>query len=148
MGTKSNGANGDRALQRDDRTPSTAAGDPILIDGVDVSAEKNIEARAKYLRFIVDQYYQDEPMDRLDKGLFAIASYNAGPARIQRLRKTAAAMGLDPNRWFGNVEVAVANDVGRETVQYVSNVYKYYVAYDLIMRDRRARAEARIEVAE
>jgi membrane-bound lytic murein transglycosylase MltF len=123
--------------------PSTAEGNPILIKGVDASAERNIEAGAKYLRFIVDQYYADEPMERLDKGLFAIASYNAGPARITRLRKKAAEMGLDPNKWFGNVEVAVADDIGRETVQYVSNIYKYYVTYNLILQERQARAKAR-----
>src|SRR5262249_3784985 len=111
--------------------PETAADDPILINGVDTSAERNIEAGVKYLRFIVDQYYADEPMDRLDKGLFPVASYNAGPARIARLRKKAAEMGLDPNKWFGNVEVVAADEIGRETVQYVSNIYKYYVTYSM-----------------
>jgi membrane-bound lytic murein transglycosylase MltF len=128
--------------------PSTAAGRPILIKGVDESAERNIEAGAKYLRFIVDQYYANEPMERLDKGLFAIASYNAGPARIERLRKKTAEMGLDPNQWFGNVEVAVANEIGRETVQYVSNIYKYYVTYTLLAQERQGRNEARAGVAQ
>ena len=127
--------------------PSTAAGAPINITGVDASMEKNIQAGVKYLRFIVDQYYADEPMDRLNRGLFAMASYNAGPARIARLRRTAAAMGLDPNQWFGNVEVVAAREIGRETVQYVSSIYKYYVSYTLIsqqadIRSKRARGGA------
>jgi len=122
--------------------PSTAAGPPINIKGVDASAEKNIEAGAKYLRFIVNQYYKDEPMDRVDKGLFAIASYNAGPARIAQLRKKAAATGLDPNKWFGNVEVIAAREIGRETVTYVSNIYKYYVAYNLVIEQKSARSRA------
>jgi len=121
--------------------PTTAAGAPILITGVDKSAERNIEAGAKYLRFIVDEYYRDEPIGRIDKDLFAIASYNAGPARITRLRARASDMGLDPNRWFGNVEVAVEEDIGRETVQYVSNIYKYYVAYELLTA-QEARSDA------
>ena len=123
--------------------PSTAAGDPINIQGVDKSAERNVEAGAKYLRFMVDRYYKDAPMDRIDKGLFAIASYNAGPARVAGLRRKAAAMRLDPNKWFGNVEVVAAREIGRETVQYVSNIYKYYVSYTLIASQREQKARAR-----
>jgi membrane-bound lytic murein transglycosylase MltF len=117
--------------------PSTASGPPIFIKGVDRSVESNIHAGAKYLRFIMDEYFADEPIDRLNRGLFAVASYNAGPARVQRLRKAAAARGLDPNKWFGNVEIVAARDIGRETVQYVGNIYKYYVSYRLIA-DRMA----------
>jgi membrane-bound lytic murein transglycosylase MltF len=123
--------------------PSTAAGSPIHITGVDKSMERNIEAGAKYLRFIVDQCYRDEPMDRLDKGLFAVASYNAGPARIAQLRRKAEDMGLDPNKWFGNVEVVAAREIGRETVHYMSNIYKYYVSYTLIRQQMEARRQAR-----
>jgi membrane-bound lytic murein transglycosylase MltF len=123
--------------------PSTAAGDPINIRGVDKSAEKNIEAGVKYLRFIADQYFKDAPMDRLNKGLFTMASYNAGPARVAQLRKKAATMGLDPNRWFGHVEIVAARDIGRETVQYVSNIYKYYVTYQGIAAQREIRRKAR-----
>jgi membrane-bound lytic murein transglycosylase MltF len=123
--------------------PSTAAGDPINIKGVDVSAERNVEAGAKYLRFMIDRYYANEPMDRIDKGLFAIASYNAGPARVAQLRRKAANMQLDPNKWFGNVEVVAARDIGRETVQYVSNIYKYYVSYTLLAAQREERRRAR-----
>jgi membrane-bound lytic murein transglycosylase MltF len=63
------------------------------------------------------------------------ASYNAGPTRIADLRKRAASEGLDPNQWFGNVELIVARDVGEQTVQYVSNIYKYYVAYKLTLEE-------------
>jgi membrane-bound lytic murein transglycosylase MltF len=123
--------------------PSTAEGPPIFIKGVDSSAERNIQAGVKYLRFIVDQYYKDEPMDRVTKGLFAIASYNAGPARITQLRKKTAAMDLDENKWFGNVEVVAAREIGRETVTYVSNIYKYYVAYNLVQQQNEQRRRAR-----
>jgi membrane-bound lytic murein transglycosylase MltF len=123
--------------------PSTAEGSPIFIKGVESSAEKNIQAGAKYLKFVMDEYYKDEPMDRVNKGLFAMASYNAGPARISRLRKKAAEIGLDPNRWFANVEVVAARDIGRETVTYVSNIYKYYVSYNLMVQQREVRRRAR-----
>lgn len=74
--------------------------------------DPNIEAGVKYMRFMIDQYLKDEPMDDLNKGLFAFASYNAGPNRIRQLRKEAAARGLDPNVWFNNVERVVAEKSG------------------------------------
>jgi membrane-bound lytic murein transglycosylase MltF len=123
--------------------PSTAAGSPINIEGVATNAEKNIQAGVKYLRFIVDEYYKDAPIDRVNKGLFAIASYNAGPGRISQLRRRAAALGFDPNKWFGNVEVIAAREIGRETVNYVSNIYKYYVSYRLALEQIEARQRAR-----
>ena len=97
--------------------------------------DPNINAGVKYMRFMIDQYFKDEPMTPLNKGLFAFASYNAGPARIRSLRKLAAERGLDPNVWFNNVERVVAEKIGRETVTYVSNIYKYYVAYSLTMEE-------------
>ncbi len=108
--------------------PSTAADPNIGIPEIE-NLEKNVHAGTKYLRFIIDRYYSDEPMNEGQKTLFGLASYNAGPARIRDLRQKASEMGLDPNRWFYNVEVAAAQEIGRETVQYVSNIYKYYVAY-------------------
>ncbi len=96
--------------------------------------DANIHAGVKYMRFIVDQYYKDEPMTKLDKALFAFASYNAGPGRIRQLRREAEKRGLDPNVWFGNVEQIASERIGRETVTYVSNIYKYYVAYRLVAR--------------
>jgi membrane-bound lytic murein transglycosylase MltF len=82
--------------------------------------EANIHAGVKYMRWIVDEYYKDEPMDTLNKGLFAFASYNAGAGRIRQLRKEAAKRGLDPNVWFGNVEQIASERIGRETVTYVT----------------------------
>ena len=93
--------------------------------------EPNIHAGVKYIRFVQDQFFQDEPMDALNKTLFAFASYNAGPRRIQQLRAAAAKRGLNPNVWMNNVEVLAAQKIGAETVTYVSNIYKYYIAYRL-----------------
>src|SRR6476660_1123997 len=109
--------------------------------------EPNIHAGVKYFRFMVDQFYKDEPMDPLNKGLMTLASYNAGPGRIRQLRKETEKRGLDPNIWFGNVERVVSERVGRETVTYVSNIYKYYVAYRLIanQKDQREKAKAAIK---
>jgi membrane-bound lytic murein transglycosylase MltF len=105
--------------------------------------EPNIHAGVKYVRFMMDQYYADEPMDRLNKGLFTFASYNAGPARIRGLRQRAAKRGLDPNKWFNNVEIIAAESIGRETVQYVSNIYKYYLAYSLAVEQQQLRTKAK-----
>jgi len=109
--------------------------------------EPNIHAGVKYMRFMMDQYYKDEPMDQLNKGLFTFASYNAGPGRIRQLRREAAARGLDPNVWFGNVEQIASERIGRETVTYVSNIYKYYIAYKLISLQQAERQAARSAVA-
>ena len=109
--------------------------------------EPNIHAGVKYMRFMIDRYYANEPMDKLNKGLFAFASYNAGPARIASLRKEAAKRGLDPNVWFNNVEIVASEKIGRETVTYVANIYKYYIAYKLITEDAEARKKARDAVA-
>jgi membrane-bound lytic murein transglycosylase MltF len=97
--------------------------------------EPNIHAGVKYIRFLVDQYFRDEPMDGLNKVLFAFASYNAGPARVRQLRREAQSKGLDPNLWFDNVERIAAARIGRETVQYVANIYKYYIAYTLVQQE-------------
>jgi membrane-bound lytic murein transglycosylase MltF len=112
--------------------PKNAAAPPISISNVD-SAQYNIEAGAKMLRNIADTYFNDPKLNALNKTLMVFASYNAGPNRIARLRKQALTEGLDPNQWFGNVELVVAKDIGQETVQYVSNIYKYYVAYKLTL---------------
>jgi len=108
--------------------------------------DPNINAGVKYVRFMIDTYFKDEPMDDLNKGLFAFASYNAGPGRIRQLRKLAATRGLNPNIWFNNVERVVAEKIGRETVTYVSNIYKYYVAYTLTLEEMAERAKAKSAV--
>jgi membrane-bound lytic murein transglycosylase MltF len=105
--------------------------------------EPNIHAGVKYVRFMIDRYYADEPMDDLNKALFAFASYNAGPARIRQLRAKASERGLDPNKWFNNVEIVAAESIGRETVQYVANIYKYYLAYQMAVEQRKLRSEAK-----
>ena len=109
--------------------PSTAADPSVGIRDVETNADNNVHAGVKYLRFVVNQYFKDAKMDSTNKLLFAFASYNAGPARIDKLRKQAETQGLDPNVWFRNVKYVAAKDIGEETVQYVSKIYKYYFAY-------------------
>ena len=68
------------------------------------------------------------------------------PHDMRQLRRETAKRGLDPNVWFGNVERIVSERIGRETVQYVSNIYKYYVAYRLTEERAAARERAKTEV--
>ena len=120
--------------------PSTAADKHVGIDDISAPSD-NIRAGAKYMRFLMDRYFADAEMDGIQQWLFALAAYNAGPAKIRRMRNRAAAEGYDPNRWLDNVEVIVAKEIGRETVRYVRNVFKYYVAYQLSWEDQANRAE-------
>ena len=106
-------------------------------------AEANIHAGIKYHRWLIDHYFKDEPMDELNKALFAFAAYNAGPNRIRSLRKAAAKRGFDPNVWFHNVEVLAAEKIGSETVTYVTNIFKYYVAYKLIQEKKKKKDEVK-----
>jgi membrane-bound lytic murein transglycosylase MltF len=105
--------------------------------------ESNIHAGVKYIRFMVDQYFAKEPMDDVNKILFAFAAYNCGPGRVRQLRKIAAERGLDPNVWMRNVEMIASEKIGIETVTYVSNIYKYYVAYKLLTEREEQRRKQR-----
>ena len=109
--------------------------------------EPNIHAGVKYMRFMMDQYFKDEPMDDLNKGLMTFAAYNAGPGRLRQLRRETEKRGLDPNVWFGNVERVASERIGRETVTYVSNIYKYYITYRLLTDQLERRAAAKAAVA-
>jgi membrane-bound lytic murein transglycosylase MltF len=104
--------------------------------------EPNIHAGVKYVRFMMEKYYGDQPMDALNKTLFTFASYNAGPGRISQMRRLAGQRGLNPNVWFNNVELVVAEKIGRETVTYVSNIYKYYLAYQMVTEEVAERNRA------
>jgi membrane-bound lytic murein transglycosylase MltF len=118
--------------------PSTAADPNVGIDDISAPGD-NIRAGARYMRFLMDRYFSADEIPDLQRWIFALAAYNAGPARIQRLRRQAEAEGYDPNMWLDNVEIIAARKIGRETVRYVRNVFKYYVAYQLAAENREAR---------
>ena len=118
------------------------------VDVADISTmDGNIHAGTKYLRFIMDRYFGDEDVRPMDRWLLGLAAYNAGPARIAKLRSEAEASGLDPDRWFDNVELVAARRIGRETVTYVRNVVSYYLAYRMAFERAQLRAEARVQAA-
>ena len=109
-------------------------------------AEANIHAGAKYMDHLMATYFSDANFDDRERPLFAFASYNCGPGNVARMRKEAARRGLDPNQWFNNVEVVVAQKIGIETPTYVRNIYKYYVAYTLQLAAVEAQQKARQQV--
>ena len=119
--------------------PSTAADPNVGIPDVS-SLENNIHAGTKYLAFLRDRYFSDSEITPFNRDFLTLAAYNAGPARVRKLRAEAAEQGLDPNVWFRNVEVVAARRVGRETVRYVSNITKYWLAYRMVS-DQRERVE-------
>jgi membrane-bound lytic murein transglycosylase MltF len=119
-----------------------ATGSELKVGDIKVT-EPNIHAGAKYMDQLMTKYFSDAEFKENDRSLFAFASYNAGPGNISRMRKEAARRGLDPDKWFNNVEVLVAQKVGMETTTYVRNIFKYYVAYKLQLEAREATRKAR-----
>ena len=111
--------------------PSTAADKSVGIQDVETNIENNIHAGVKYMDYILRTNLKDAEMDKTNRGLIAVAAYNAGPGRIASLRKRAEQEGFDPNLWFNNIEIIAAKEIGAETVTYVSNIYKYYVGFKM-----------------
>jgi membrane-bound lytic murein transglycosylase MltF len=110
-------------------------------------AESNVHGGAKYMRVLFDRYFKDANFDEQNRTLFAFASYNAGPSRIVKIRAEAKNYGLDPDKWFNNVEIIASKRIGQETVQYVRNIYKYYTAYRLQIDALSAQQVARQRIS-
>lgn len=122
--------------------PATASDKSVAIANID-EVEPNIHAGIKYMDFLRDRYFSDPAITPLNQALLALAAYNAGPSRMIRLRSKAKDRGYDPNVWFDNVELIAAEDIGRETVQYVSNIFRYYLTYRMVAQQELQHAEAR-----
>jgi len=122
--------------------PSTAADKSVGIKDIS-TPENNIHAGTKYLSVLRDTYFNDEQLDDFERTLFTMAGYNAGPTRIRRLRKEAENRGLDPNKWFKNVEYVAASKIGREPVEYVGNIFQHYVAYKRSLNEIEVRRQVK-----
>jgi membrane-bound lytic murein transglycosylase MltF len=105
--------------------------------------EPNIHGGAKYMDQLMTKYFPDAKFTEVDRTLFAFASYNCGPGNVSKMRKEAVKRGLDPDKWFNNVELVVAEKIGMETTTYVRNIYKYYASYKLVQGAQAAAAKAR-----
>jgi membrane-bound lytic murein transglycosylase MltF len=123
-----------------------ATGSEMKVGDIKIT-EPNIHAGAKYMKQLMTKYFSDANFRGNDRSLFAFASYNAGPGNISRMRKEAARRGLDPDKWFNNVEIVTAQKIGIETTTYVRNIFKYYVAYKLQLEAREEARKAREHVA-
>ena len=122
--------------------PSTAAAEPSCITGVDRDPDRNAHAGCAYLRYLADTYVSDPAIDATNRALMSFAAYNAGPHNLKKFRAFAQQTGLDPNIWFNNVELGAAKILGFGPVQYVSNIYKYYIAYQLSVERLNANRKA------
>ena len=120
--------------------PATGAG--LGVGSIHI-AENNIHGGAKYMDQLLTKYFKDAKFSEYNRTLFAFASYNAGPGNISRMRTEAVKRGLDPDKWFNNVEIVVGERIGLETTTYVRNIYKYYVAYKLTLDAQDAVRKAR-----
>jgi membrane-bound lytic murein transglycosylase MltF len=123
-----------------------ATGRAMKVGDIHVT-EANIHAGAKYMDELMTRYFKDAHFSGENRTLFAFASYNAGPGNIAKMRKLAEKRGLNPDKWFNNVEVVTAEKIGVETTTYVRNIYKYYVSYKLTMDAEAAVQQLRKEVA-
>ena len=121
--------------------PATAAGPNVRIPDI-YNAKNNVHAGVKYMDFLRKQYFSDPAIDPVDQVLLSFGAYNAGPGNIHRARRRAVKMGLDPNKWFDNVEIAAGRVISRQPVDYVRNIYKYYVAYQYMENLKAQRKEA------
>jgi membrane-bound lytic murein transglycosylase MltF len=110
-------------------------------------AEANIQAGAKYMDSLMTDYFSDAHFSEGNRPLFAFASYNCGPGNVAKCRREAQKRGLDPDKWFNNVEIVVAQKIGTETTTYVRNIYKYYVAYRLTLDAQAEVEKAKKQVA-
>jgi membrane-bound lytic murein transglycosylase MltF len=123
-----------------------ATGKELNVGDIHVT-EPNIHAGAKYMDQLMTRYFPDANFTENNRPLFAFASYNCGPGNISKMRKETAKRGLDPDKWFNNVEIVTAQKIGMETTTYVRNIYKYYVAYRLQIDAMEATQKAREQVA-
>jgi membrane-bound lytic murein transglycosylase MltF len=123
-----------------------ATGQELKVGDIRV-IEPNIHAGAKYMDQLMTRYFSDANFTENNRTLFAFASYNCGPGNVSKMRKEAGRRGLDPNKWFNNVEIVTAEKIGMETTTYVRNIYKYYVAYKLQLEVQEAARRAREQVA-
>lgn len=118
--------------------PSTASSDAVDIADIHL-LENNVHAGVKYLDYLRNRYFSDAAIAPRTQVDFAWAAYNAGPARIAQLRREAETRGFDPNQWFFNVEQIAAERIGRVTVDYVSNINKYYLTYRILFEEEQRR---------
>lgn len=102
--------------------------------------EGNLHTATKYLAELRQRHFTQPGISERNQMLFALAAYRLGPVLLSRMRDLASARGLDDCQWFGEVEWVIADELGNDTVQYMRNILKYYVLYDLLLNKQQILA--------
>ena len=113
------------------------------------NSHENIEAGVKFLKWL-EEYWNEEILDPVERLKFVVASYNIGPNHIVDARNLAKKYGADPNVWYNNVEtyllkkseakyyndevVKVGYARGKETVKYVREILDRYEQYKELIK--------------
>ncbi|MDT8445648.1 MAG: transporter substrate-binding domain-containing protein [bacterium] len=122
--------------------PATGREMGLKVPEIDLKEpQKAIQTGVKYLRKTFDRL---EEVPRLeDRIFFSLAAYNAGYGHLTDARTLAKRLGLDPDRWAGQVERAIllleqpkyyrtvryGYCRGSEPINYVREIQKRYVMY-------------------
>ena len=102
-----------------------------------------MHAGSKYMAQLMERYFKDAKFDEQNRTLFAFASYNAGPGNLRKMRKLARSRrGSTPTSGSTTSSTSPRAAIGQEPVQYVRNIYKYYVAYKLAQEVSGKRKKA------
>lgn len=125
-----------------------------------LTPEDSMHAGTKYLATLRDRF--DRRLPLRERTFFALAAYNAGPSRLDQARTLAGEMGLNPDIWFDNVELAMSRlgqPVHRrlsednppcwcdEPVNYVRRIARYYDNYRTFSRIARDRGQDALPLA-
>ena len=125
--------------------PTTAGDKNVAIKDIHSSSPTSRRASSTCASWS-NQYFDEPGIDRVNRHLFAFAAYNAGPTASRDCAARPRPRGW--TRTSGSTTSSlVAEDVGRETVQYVSNIYKYYIAYKLTLDRAQKRESAKPKAA-
>lgn len=116
--------------------------------------DEGTHAGVKYMAKLIDQFEKDLPFKQRVR--FALASYNAGRGHVEDARRLAKDQGLNPDKWFGNVEktmLLLADPKyskkarhgycrGEEPVKYVSEIQSRYDNYLTVVKDFGVSSDA------
>ncbi len=119
--------------------------------------EQNIEAGLRYMAQLTKRWNKTLPID--EATWFALASYNAGYGHVLDAQVLARRKGLNPNKWFGNVEetIRLLADPkyyrqarygycrGSEPAHYVEIIKRQYDGYRLVFEGPRMLPEPTVE---
>jgi membrane-bound lytic murein transglycosylase F len=110
--------------------------------------DNGVHAGTKYMKWLKKRFKDSVPAK--DKLWFTLASYNAGYGHVLDAIEVAKIMGLNPNKWFNNVAVAMTKLSKRkyrkytkygyckckEPIAYVSQIKTRYETYSVFIKEK------------